>query len=149
MTHHHEHECQCNHNHDSSHECECERPHETVEIDDALAALIEDAIAKAIEGFEKDGQFVPFTMLVVDGLVNIETHPGESEECFDNAHKTISASSTASMYAFCYDGFIGSDDGDLDAIIVEAGIRGEDHAIAACNLYKNAGDSLSFEEEII
>ena len=54
----------------------------------------------------------------------------------------------AEAYALCYDGYIETDDGTVDAVIAEGGIPGADTGYAICYIYEMGdGDSVTFEEE--
>ena len=86
-----------------------------------------------LEGGE---DLVPFTALVVKDNLFLETHPGENaEECFEAAEANVRGARGAGGYAFCYDGYIETDDGVKDAIIADLerqlnDKRADDNAIA-------------------
>lgn len=94
-------------------------------------------------------EFVPFTALAVKEDLFIETHPGDStDECFDLARQTVEGVSGATGYALCYDGFLDTDEGDIDAIIAEGGMAGSPEGFAVCYLYEvDEQGNLLFEEE--
>ena len=54
----------------------------------------------------------------------------------------------AEAYALCYDGYIETDDGVMDALIAEGGIPGEEAGYAVGYLYTmEEGENPVFEEE--
>jgi hypothetical protein len=85
---------------------------------------------------------------VVKDNVFLESHPGDTaEECFEAAQTTIGGARGADAYAFCYDGYIESDDGMIDALIAEGGLPGEESGHAIGLLYKMSDDgAVVFEE---
>lgn len=96
-----------------------------------------------------DDMVVPFTCLVIKDNMFIESHPGESaDECFNFAKHTVQGARGAEAYAFCYDGYVETDEGMMDALIAEGGVPGEDTGFAVCYLYEVAEDGkVTYEEE--
>ena len=92
---------------------------------------------------------LPFTTLVVKDNLFIESHPGDSaEECFEAAEKNVRGARGADCYAFCYDGYIETDDGVKDALIAEGGVPGADEGYAIAYLYEVDDEgAYTFESE--
>ncbi len=109
---------------------------EIPEIPDILENVLIYALDEGKTKMEQGADVVPFTMLVVKDNLFIETHPGDSaEECFSYARHTVEGARGADAYAFCYDGYVDTDAGVLDALIAEGGMAGEDEGYAICYLY--------------
>ena len=97
---------------------------EVPEIPDELERVLVFALDEAKEKIEGGEDVIPFTTLVVKDNLFIESHPGDSaEECFEAAEKNVRGARGADCYAFCYDGYIETDDGVKDALIAEGGER--------------------------
>jgi len=98
---------------------------------------------------EQGGEVCPFTALLVKDNLFMESHPGScAEECYALAQHTVEGARGASGYAFCYDGYVDTDDGMKDVLIAEVGLPGEDEGFAIGFLYEAAEDgSVTFEEE--
>ena len=85
---------------------------EVPEIPDELERVLVFALDEAKEKIEGGEDVIPFTTLVVKDNLFIESHPGDSaEECFEAAEKNVRGARGADCYAFCYDGYIETDDG--------------------------------------
>ena len=120
------------------------------EIPEQLERLLVFALDEGKGKLEGGEELVPFTVLMVKDNLFLETHPGESaEECFEAAEANVRGARGAGGYAFCYDGYIETDDGVKDAIIAEGGEPGSDTGYAVAYLYPAAdeADSLAFEAE--
>lgn len=97
-----------------------------------LEAVLLQALDEGRAKLESGEELVPFTALAVGETLFIESHPGDnSEECFMAAQHTVQNVRGAAAYAFCYDGYVETDEGELDAIIAEGGVPGSPmgHAI--------------------
>lgn len=96
-----------------------------------------------------DDMVVPFTCLVVKENMFIESHPGDNaEECFNYAKHTVRGARGAEAYAFCYDGYVDTDDGMMDALIAEGGVPGVEEGFAVCYLYEvDAEGKVTYEDE--
>lgn len=111
-------------------------PEEIPEIEPVLEAVLLQALEIAREKADAGEDLVPFTALAVGETLFMETHPSEDpEECFREAQHTVQNARGAAAYAFCYDGYIDSNEGELDAIIAEGGIPGEPFGHAVGYLY--------------
>lgn len=109
---------------------------EVPEIPDELERVLVFALDEAKEKIEGGEDVIPFTTLVVKDNLFIESHPGDSaEECFEAAEKNVRGARGADCYAFCYDGYIETDDGVKDALIAEGGVPGADEGYAIAYLY--------------
>ena len=83
------------------------------------------ALDEAKQKMKQGADVIPFTALVVKDNLFIESHPGDNpEECFNYAKHTVKGARGAEAYALCYDGFIDTDDGMMDALIAEGGGSG-------------------------
>lgn len=122
---------------------------EVPEIPDELERVLVFALDEAKEKIEGGEDVIPFTTLVVKDNLFIESHPGDSaEECFEAAEKNVRGARGADCYAFCYDGYIETDDGVKDALIAEGGVPGEDTGYAVSYLYEmDEEGNVTFEEE--
>ena len=99
---------------------------EVPEIPDELERVLVFALDEAKEKIEGGEDKLFF-----------ESHPGDSaEECFEAAEKNVRGARGADCYAFCYDGYIETDDGVKDALIAEGGVPGADEGYAIAYLYE-------------
>lgn len=122
---------------------------EVPEIPEILEKVMLFALDEAKQKMNQGADVIPFTTLVVKDNLFIESHPGENpEECFNYAKHTVKGARGAEAYALCYDGFIDTDDGVMDALIAEGGVPGEDIGFAICYLYEMDDEGKpDFEEE--
>lgn len=110
------------------------------DIDDVLKTIIVAVLNEAADKMEKGEEVVPFTGLAVKENLFIETHPGNSvEECFLAARHEVEGARGATAYAFCYDGYLDTEEGTKDALIAEGGLPGEEQAYAFGYLYDDSG----------
>ena len=106
------------------------------DIDDVLKTVIRAVLDEAVTKMEAGEDVVPFTGLAVKENLFIETHPADDvEECFLAARREVEGARGATAYAFCYDGYIETEDGMKDALIAEGGLPGEEQAYAFGYLY--------------
>lgn len=119
------------------------------EIPELVEKVILFALEEGKEKMAQTGDVVPFTTLVVKDNLFLESHPAEdSEQCFALARHTVQGARGAEGYAFCYDGYVDTDAGMIDALIAEGGLPGEEFAYAVGYLYEVDGEgTLTFEEE--
>ena len=122
---------------------------EVPEIPEVLEKVLLFALDEAKNKMSQGADVIPFTTLVVKDNLFIESHPGDSaEECFNFAKHTVRGARGAEAYALCYDGYIETDDGVMDALIAEGGIPGEEAGYAVGYLYTmEEGENPAFEEE--
>lgn len=110
------------------------------DIDDVLKTVIRAVLDEAAAKMENGEEVVPFTGLAVKENLFIETHPGDDvEECFLAARREVQGARGATAYAFCYDGYIETEDGVRDVLIAEGGLPGEEQAYAFGYLYDDEG----------
>lgn len=118
------------------------------EIPELLEKVLLFALEEGKEKLQQGDELVPFTALVVNENLFIETHPGDTaDECFNFARHTVEGARGAGAYAFCYDGYVEVDDGTKDAVIAEGGMPGEDEGMAVCYLYTEKDGEFTFEDE--
>lgn len=116
------------------------------DIDDVLKAVINAVLEEACTKMEAGEEVVPFTGLAIKENLFIETHPADDvEECFLAARREVQGARGATAYAFCYDGYIETEDGMRDALIAEGGLPGEEAGYAFGYLYDDEG----IEKEIV
>ena len=126
---------------------------ETLEMDEVLEKVISYCAEEAKEKLAQVGSFEPFTVIVEGENMHIESHPGDDPEVIrERAREAVAtASSFASHYCFCFDGFIDTDEGEMDAIVIEAAEREQEEAFAIVNLYR-VGDegegTLEFDDQL-
>ena len=110
------------------------------DIDDVLKTVIKAVLDEAADKMEGGEDVIPFTGLAVKEDLFIETHPGDdAEACFLAARREVEGARGATAYAFCYDGYIETDDGVRDALIAEGGLPGAEEGYAFGYLYDDAG----------
>lgn len=85
----------------------------------------------------KEGEvLVPFTVLLVGDKPFSRQHPGDNpQECFNLAKHEVEGARGAKAYAFCYDGYLDTNQGTKDAVIAEGGMPGEPNGYAIGYLY--------------
>lgn len=106
-------------------------------LESVLLAALNDAKEKLVAGEE----IVPFTALAVGETLFIETHPGDDVDfCFREAERTVAHAAGASAYAFCYDGYVETDEGERDVLIAEGGVPGDPEGYAVGYLYTAPGE---------
>ncbi|MBQ9067788.1 MAG: hypothetical protein IJ131_01830 [Eggerthellaceae bacterium] len=123
-----------------------EMPTNVPEFEGILEAVLLQALDVGREKMESGEELVPFTALAIGDKLVIETHPGDdAEQCFAAAQHTVQNVRGAAAYAFCYDGYVETNTGELDAIIAEGGVPGamEGHAIGC--LYTTEGEGDNFK----
>lgn len=114
---------------------------EVPEIPEVLQHVLLAALNEAKGKLEAGEDVVPFTALAIKDSLFIETHPGnETEECLAYARHTVQNATGADCYALCYDGYIDTDAGMVDAIIAEGGVPGGLEGYAIGYLYEVAED---------
>ena len=110
------------------------------DIDDVLKAVIKAVLDEAAGKMEAGEDIIPFTGLAVKENLFIETHPGDdAEACFLAARREVQGARGATAYAFCYDGYVETEDGMRDAIIAEGGLPGKEEGYAFGYLYDEEG----------
>lgn len=120
---------------------------ENLEMDDVLERITFYCLDQAQSKLEAGEECTPFTVIVDGDQMFEETFPGDDVvTCRQAAESNVKSSSAFSThYAFCYDGFLMTDDGQLDAIIVECATRDMEQAYVIARLYREENDALVFE----
>ena len=117
-------------------------PTEVPPMPEALQRVLVEALNEGKDKLTEDGLLIPFTMLVAGGNLFIEQHPGNTPtECFNAAKHTVEGARGAIAYAFCYDGYVDTDEGTKDAVIAEGGTPGADEGFALGYLYTPQDDA--------
>lgn len=124
---------------------------EVPEFDEELESLLIQVLEEAQQRMEQGEQVPPFTSAIVGDSLFTETHEGTTEECFASAKDAVLNAAGARAYAFCYDGFIDTDEGEKDAIIAEGGTAGAPCAYAVGLMYETneEGEITGFDEEVV
>ncbi|MDO4503389.1 MAG: hypothetical protein Q4D06_09475 [Coriobacteriia bacterium] len=123
---------------------------EVPEIPEVVEAVLLMALDEAKVTMVGGDEITPFTCLVVKDNVFIESHPGDdADECFANAKKEVANARGAQAYAFCYDGFVETDDGPLDVIIAEGGLPGSADGYAIGLIYEESEEGYAIDEEAV
>ena len=106
---------------------------EAPEMDENLQTVLVTALNEAKRVFlANGGALVPFTALASEGRLDFTSHAaGEVDNCFAEAERCVASSQGKEAYAFCYDGYVETEEGERDILIAEGGIPGEEegHAI--------------------
>lgn len=91
--------------------------------------------------------FDPFTVTVVDAGLEINDHPAETPLAVRESVKMLLAQDMPEGYALCYDGWVDTDDGHLDAVIVEVCDRGAADAFTLALIYSVIDGEYTFETD--
>lgn len=123
---------------------------EIPEIPELLDKLFDFILEEGKDHMEQSGEVVPFTVLAVKENLYIETYPGDTaDECFQAAQDSVAAAGGASAYAFCYDGYVETDEGEKDVLIAEGGLPGCDEAYAVGYVYEvDDQGTVTFDDDL-
>lgn len=121
---------------------------ESLEMDEILERITFYCLDQAQAKLEAGEECTPFTVVVDGDQMFEETFPGDDVvSCRHNAQLNVeSSSSFSSHYAFCYDGFLMTDQGQIDAIIVECATNEMPKAYVIARLYREEDGALKFEK---
>lgn len=121
---------------------------EMLEMDEILEKILFYSLDQAQAKLESGEELTPFTVIVDGDQMFEETFPGDDVvTCRHAAESAVKSSSAfASHYVFCYDGFIMTDQGQLDGIMVECATSDMDKAYVIARLYKDEDGKLAFEK---
>lgn len=121
---------------------------ETLEMDEILEKILFYSLDQAQAKLEAGEELTPFTVIVDNDQMFEETFPGDDVvTCRQAAESAVKAASAfGSHYVFCYDGFLMTDQGQLDAIMAECATNDVEKAYVIARLYKEEGDALAFEK---
>lgn len=122
------------------------------EMDENLQSVLVAALNEARRVFlENGGMLAPFTALASDGMLEIAPHAvGEVENCFADAERCVAAAKGKEAYAFCYDGYVDTEEGECDILIAEGGLPGEEEGHAIGYIYRlpeQEGGLIDIDEE--
>lgn len=121
---------------------------ENLEMDDILERITFYCLDQAQAKIEAGEECTPFTVVVDGDQMFEETFPGDDVvNCRHSAKLNVESSSTfSSHYAFCYDGFLMTDNGQIDAIIVECATNEMENAYVIARLYEEKDGKFVFEK---
>lgn len=121
---------------------------ENLEMDDVLERITFYCFEQAQGKLEAGDECTPFTVVVDGDQMFEETFPADDiVSCRKGAEANVkSSSSFSSHYAFCYDGFLMTDNGQVDALIVECATRDMEKAYVIARLYKENDGVFEFDE---
>ncbi len=91
--------------------------------------------------------FDPFTITVVDAGLEVNDHPADTASAVRESVKMLLAQDMPEGYALCYDGWVDTDDGRLDAVIVEVCDRGSADAFMLALIYTLEDGEYTFETD--
>ena len=123
---------------------------------DQVSLQVSDNTIKAMEyAFEEAKQrlasihqsFDPFTVTVVDEGLEVNDHPAETPTSVRESVKMLLAQDMPEGYALCYDGYVETDMGQQDAVIVEVADRGASDAFTLALLYNVEDGNYVFEAD--
>lgn len=110
------------------------------DIPESAQKILGHALDKAKAALEAEKMFAPFTAVLVKDQVFAEMHPGDTpQECINLARHAVEGMRGASAYAFCYDGYVDTNQGMKDAIVAEGGVPGSAEGYALAYMYKIDG----------
>lgn len=110
--------------------------HVDLNFKETTLLALEHAFEEAEQKLEETGELIPFTVAVKDGGFGIDDHAGGSvEEVYASAREAIKAQNPES-YVFCYDGYVTTEQGDVDAIVCEVAEKGVAKADVLAILYR-------------
>ena len=106
------------------------------------------AFDQAREQLEEYGGFNPFVILLEGENIHIEEFPfDDDEECRAAVQTSVfQMEKLISAYVYCYDGYAELDEGEMDGILVERGIKGNAEGEAFMRAYEAHDDHYHFEE---
>lgn len=117
----------------------------TLDISQRLSRAVDFAFKEAQEQMDSGAGLAPFTVTVVDDGLEINDHSANTEDDVYDSVKTLLAADMPEAYALCYDGYVETDDGRQDAIVVEAADRGAARATALAMIYTSEDGETIFE----
>lgn len=119
-----------------------------LQIGDNVLKAMDYAFDEAQERLVSLGEsFDPFTVTVVDEGLEVNDHPAETPSAVRDSVKILLAQDMPEGYALCYDGFVETDEGTLDAIVVEVATRGAASADTLALIYTSEDGTYTFETD--
>jgi len=100
-----------------------------------LNGLMFLALDHGVDSVSEGGPLIPFALTKMTGKPNLTRIQVERLEDSRNATIGIVLEKNPKMYAIAYDGYVTIKNKKFDAIIVEAGQRGEKKALKLCQRY--------------
>ena len=121
---------------------------EALEMDDILEKITFYCLDQAQTKLSAGEECTPFTVVVEGDQMFEENFPADDiVTCRKGAEASVKSSSSFSThYAFCYDGFLMTDDGQIDALIVECATRDMERAYVIALVYRVKEDGVVFEK---
>ncbi|MBR2835472.1 MAG: hypothetical protein IKE43_07195 [Coriobacteriales bacterium] len=110
----------------------------------AMETAFDEAKARLSTG---QGGMDPFIVTAVDDGYEFNDIICDTPEEVRESVKMLLAQDMPEGYALCYDGFVETDDGELDAVIVEVAGRGSDYADCLALLYTLEDSVYTFEAD--
>ena len=121
---------------------------EVPEINELLEKTLIFALDEASQKLTSGQDFIPFTAIVVDDKVIVESHPAQSTQAsFESASSTVLGTANSRAYAFCYDGFIEEDGEEKDAIIAEGAMPDNNKGVAICYTYSSTDNNIVVDSQ--
>ncbi len=136
-------------------ELELAEDEEALELDEITEQVLGQCLEEASNYLEQLAEFQPFTILVQGENMFVEGHAGEDPvEQRASAVNAIRTLTGASHYAFCYDGYIESEDEagnpvELDAIIIEYADREMEAANVVACMYTMDDEYLELDDSLM
>lgn len=128
---------------------------DAAELDETnnLDKIVLYALDEAMEKLKQSGEVEPFTVILHEENLFVESHPGDDAvECFNAAAAAVKLLEHAmDAYVFVYDGYITTDTGTSDALIAERARPEDETAQAFAILYTSEEEgegTLIFEEGV-
>ena len=120
-----------------------------LQISDNVKQAMEYAFDEAQQRLMSMNQsFDPFTVTVVDSGIEVnDVSALESPSAVRESVKMLLAQDMPEGYALCYDGFVDTDEGQLDSIVVEVCDRGATDAFILVLLYSIIDGEYTFETD--
>ena len=110
----------------------------------AMETAFEEAKERLSSG---QGGIDPFTVTAVDDGYEFNDIISDTPEGVRESVKMLLAQDMPEGYALCYDGYVETDEGTLDAVIVEVAERGQDYADCLALLYTLDNGEYTFEAD--
>lgn len=119
-------------------------PTAEVMLSENQRTALDHAFEDARTCLASDGGMCAFSILATaDGFV-VSDHPGESVDDVYRSARALMARELPESYVFCYDGFVETDAGRVDAIICETARRGAPHATILAQTYSGTTPAIAF-----
>ncbi len=117
----------------------------SLELTDNVMQAVDMAFSDAQDYLTSGVGIAPFSVIVIDEGLEVNDHSADTADDVYESVKVLLAQEVPEGYALCYDGYVETDDGRQDAIVVEAANRGDASAVALAMLYIADEDGYTFE----